>query len=79
MKILLYILSLFVIVVLCSFVPQVDPLPFKFTWHTIIAILAGLYELIVRLIPTVANYSFIGKIIDMLKWISDFLNRKKKK
>jgi hypothetical protein len=50
-----------------------------FSWHTAVAILAGVYEVIVRLIPTVSNYSLIGKIIEILKWVSDFLNNKKKK
>lgn len=50
---------------------------FHFTWHIAVALIAGIYEVIIRLIPTVGNYSFIGKIIDILKWISDFLNRKK--
>jgi hypothetical protein len=72
------LLCLLSFLVLSSFA-QVEPEPFKLTWHMIVAILAGIYEVIVRLIPTIANYSFIGKIIDILKWISDFLNRKKKK
>lgn len=58
---------------------QVEPEPFKFTWQLAIALLAGLYEVIARLIPTIGNYSWIAKIIDILKWISDFLNRRKKK
>lgn len=56
----------------------VEPEPFKFTWHMIVALVAGLYEVVVRIIPTVANYSWIAKIIDILLWISNFLNRKKK-
>ncbi len=45
----------------------------------VIPILAGLYEVIVRVIPSVGNYSFIQKIIEILLWLSEFLNRKKKK
>ncbi|OGN89036.1 MAG: hypothetical protein A2Z74_07490 [Chloroflexi bacterium RBG_13_46_9] len=52
--------------------------PVKLTWSVIIALLAGIYEVVIRAIPTVGNYSFIGKIIDILKWLSEFLNRKKK-
>ena len=52
---------------------------FRDHWQLIIAFIVGLWELITRLIPTVTNYSFIGKIIEILKWISDFLNREKKK
>lgn len=45
----------------------------------VVAILAGVYEVIVRVIPSVGNLSWIAKILDILVWISDFLNRKKKK
>jgi hypothetical protein len=45
----------------------------------VIPIIAGLYEVIVRIIPSVGNYSFIQKIIEILLWLSEFLNRKKKK
>lgn len=62
-----------------SAIAQIEPEPFKLTWHVIVAILAGVYEVIARLIPTIKNYSFIGKIIEILLWISNFLNRKKKK
>jgi hypothetical protein len=57
---------------------QVEPTPLHITWQLIVAFIAGIYEVVVRLIPTVANLSWIAKIIDILKWISDFLNRKKK-
>ena len=48
-------------------------------WTIIVPIVAGLYEVIVRIIPSVKNYSFIGKIIEILLWLSNFLNNKKKK
>jgi hypothetical protein len=64
-------------IVLCSFAPA-EAEPFKFTWQLAIVLLAGIYEVVVRVIPTIANYSWIAKIIDILKWLSDFLNRKKK-
>ena len=48
------------------------------TAGSILQIVAGsvvtLYELIVRIVPTVANYSVIGFVIDVLKKLSDFLN-----
>lgn len=47
-------------------------------WHLIIGIIVGIYELFVRLIPTVANLSLIKIIIDLLKWLSDNLNVTKK-
>jgi len=64
--------------VLCSFQTQEQPHT-KLTFAVIIALLAGLWEVVVRVIPTVSNYSWIAKIIDILVWISDFLNRKKVK
>jgi hypothetical protein len=51
----------------------------RIIWTIVVPIIAGLYEVIVRIIPTVGNYSFIGKIIEILLWISNFLNNKKKK
>lgn len=48
-------------------------------WSIVVPIIAGLYEVIVRIIPTVKNYSIIGKIIEIILWISNFLNNKKKK
>jgi hypothetical protein len=48
-----------------------------FSLKIIVALLVGIYEVVIRVIPTVANYSLIGKIIDILKWLSEFLNRKK--
>ena len=50
----------------------------KFPFQLIVVLIAGIYEVVIRAIPTVGNYSFIGKIIDILKWLSEFLNRKKK-
>lgn len=47
-------------------------------WHLILSLIIGLYETIVRIIPTVGNYSVLAKIIDILKWLSDYFNRKKK-
>lgn len=52
-------------------------LPAKISISFILALLVGLYELAVRLVPTVGNYSLVNKIIDILKWLSEFLNRKK--
>jgi hypothetical protein len=44
----------------------------------VVSIVAGVYEVIVRVVPTVNNYSFIGKIINALKVLSDYLNITKK-
>jgi hypothetical protein len=76
MKIFLFLLILFIPLTLFS---QVEPEPFKLTWYIIVGILAGVYDVFVRIIPTVKNYSFIGKIIEILLWVSNFLNNKKKR
>lgn len=53
--------------------------PVQFSWQLIVTIIAGLWELVVRILPNVPiKYSFIQKIIDILLWVSNFLNRKKK-
>lgn len=62
---------------LCSFSTP-SPEPIHLDWHIIVALLAGIYEVVIRLIPTVGNYSAIGKVIDILKWLSEFLNKKRK-
>jgi hypothetical protein len=51
--------------------------PFKLSIGFVLAIVVGIYELVARLVPTVSNWSLIGKIIDILKWLSEFFNRKK--
>lgn len=47
-------------------------------WHTLVAIIIGIYEVIARIIPTIGDISILGKIIALLKWISDNLNNFKK-
>jgi hypothetical protein len=51
---------------------------FKNNWQLIIALIVGLYEVVVRLIPTVGSKSLLKIIIDLLKWLSDHLDLKKK-
>jgi len=46
-------------------------------WHTVAAVVVGVYETIVRIIPTVGSYSIIGKIISLLSLISNTFDRKK--
>jgi len=48
-------------------------------WKEIIALILGIYEVIVRVIPTVSNLSIIGKLIAILKYVSDYLNIEKPK
>jgi hypothetical protein len=45
---------------------------------SIIGMALGLYELIVRFWPTVANYSIVAFAIKILKALSDLLNNQKK-
>ena len=51
-------------------------------WQKLLQIILGLiisiYELIVRLIPTANNYSLLHKFIEILQWLSNLLNRKKR-
>ena len=77
-KLVVFIILMFLIPVLL-FAQVVEPEPFKLTWHLVVALLAGVYEVVSRIIPTVKNYSFIEKVIEILLWVSNFLNRKKKK
>jgi len=44
----------------------------------IIGFILGLYELLSRVIPTINDWTILGNIIKFLKWISDYLNNKKK-
>lgn len=46
---------------------------------TIVLAVIGIYEVIARLIPTVADWSVLGNIIRFLKVVSDYLNNKLKK
>jgi hypothetical protein len=50
-----------------------------FPWHYIIAGLLALYEIIVRLIPSVANISIVHWIVEFLKWLDSLLTRNKSK
>jgi hypothetical protein len=58
--------------------PVLNEVTFPFiSLPLILSFLIGFYELVVRLVPTVTNISLLGKLIDIIKWLSDFLNRKK--
>lgn len=45
----------------------------------IIAVVTGVYEVLARVIPSVADWSLLGNIIKFLKVVSDWLNNLKKK
>lgn len=63
-------------VLFCSF-SDPEGSTVKITLPLVLAFIAGIYEVVIRLVPTVGQWGFLGKLIDILKWISDFLNRKK--
>lgn len=52
--------------------------PTKITWNEVFNYLAigvpALYEFLARVIPTVKDYTVLGKLIKILKWLSDKLN-----
>lgn len=50
----------------------------KSTFQLILIAILAIYEVIVRLIPSIGNYSLIAWIIDLLKKLSDLLNRQKR-
>jgi len=46
-------------------------------YPVILAAVFAVYEVVVRLVPTVKNWSILSGIISVLKWVSDTLNNKK--
>lgn len=44
------------------------------TVTTVILVIAGVYEVVARAVPTVKNWSILGNIVNILKIISDYLN-----
>jgi len=79
-----YYTRLILILVLLSpslvmFAQDPEPDPFKLTWKIILPVLLGLYEVIVRFIPTVNDLSWLSWIIKAISFLNDFLNRKKRK
>jgi len=71
------IFLLILLLVLASFTPA-DPEGFNITLPFILAVLAGCYEVISRLIPTSKTWTIIGKILEVVTWLSNLLDRKKK-
>jgi len=47
-------------------------------WQLIVAVIIGVYEVLARVFPTIADITILGNIIKFLKWVSDNLNRRKK-
>jgi hypothetical protein len=71
------ILFLCLVAVLCSFVPA-DEGGVRLTLPLTLTALAGIYEVLSRIIPTSRVWSIIGKALEVLTWLSNLLNRKKK-
>jgi hypothetical protein len=71
-----YFLFLLVALTLSSFAPA-ETAPVSIGLPLILAILAGCYEVISRLIPTTATWSIIGKVLEVLTWLSKLFDRKK--
>lgn len=45
---------------------------------TVVTILIGFYEVLARFVPTSKGWSLIGIVLNALKSISDFLDKRKK-
>jgi hypothetical protein len=69
--------SLLALILLTSFAAGTEG-PVQLTLPLILAILAGCYEVISRLIPTTATWSIIGKVLEVLTWLSKLFDRKRK-
>lgn len=44
----------------------------------VLAVIVGVYEVLARVIPTIRNNSLTAIIIELLRKLSELLNRKKK-
>jgi len=73
MKLILFLSLL----LLCSFAPEGQSEPLSITLPLILSILAACYEAISRIIPTRKGWSIIGKILEVLTWLSNLFDRKK--
>jgi hypothetical protein len=70
------IIFLFALLTACSFAPA-ESEPIKLGIPLVLAILAGCYEVISRLIPTSSTWSIVGKVLEVLTWLSKMFDRKK--
>jgi hypothetical protein len=70
------IFFLLVALLLSSFVTP-DPVTFKLNFVTIMLIITGIWEVVGRARPSIGQITVIGKIIEILNWLSNFLNNKK--
>lgn len=54
-----------------------EPETFNQIWKYLAIGIPALYEFLSRIIPTVKDYTVLGKLIKILKWLSDKLNYRK--
>jgi len=66
-----------IFIVFCAF-QDPSPEPIHLTWKIIVPIILGLYDVIVRFIPTIIDLSWLSWIIKAIAFLNEFLNRKKK-
>lgn len=71
------IFLLLILILLSGFAPQ-DNEGFQLTLPVILAILGACYEAVSRVIPTTRVWSIIGKLLELLTWLSSKLDRKRK-
>lgn len=65
-----------VLILFCSFTVDGSGIDYSDP-GTIGIILAAVYELAARLVPTIKDYTIVGKVLKGLRWLSKFLNIKK--
>jgi hypothetical protein len=80
-KFFLSLLTVACILVACTLIVDADtvistPIPSSI-WSYVVGILLAIYEIVVRIIPSVANISVIHWLITILKWLDDHLNNTK--
>jgi hypothetical protein len=74
MKTVFFLMAL---ILLSGFAPQ-DSDGFQLTLPIVLAMLAAIYEALSRIIPTSRMWSIVGKLLELLTWLSSKLDRKKK-
>lgn len=73
------LIMLFISILTLPIMAQTDnPEGAGFTLPVIATVIAGVYEVLTRVVKTTKTWSIIGNIINALKWISDSLDHGKK-
>lgn len=79
MKKLFFIAVLMMLTLALTAQDSITPEAFKITWSLVITVLAGIYEILSRIVPTNKTWSIIGKILEFLTWLSNIFDNKKQK